>query len=226
MKITYYGHSNFLVEGGEGEKILIDPFFSGNPNSPEDVVDTIEPHYIVVTHAHADHLGDAEKISKRTGALIISNFEICNKLSEKGLKCHPLHIGGKKTFDWGFIKLTPAHHGSAFEDGSYGGSPAGVLIDIEGKLLYHAGDTGLTYEFKMLGETNDIYVSMLPVGDNFTMDLNDAIHAAEWLRTKVVIPMHYNTFDMIKVDEADFEYAFRHFRLEMLNSGETLTLKN
>ncbi|MFA5479760.1 MAG: metal-dependent hydrolase [Candidatus Muiribacteriota bacterium] len=226
MKINYYGHSNFMVEGDEGEKILIDPFFTGNPLVKDsEIVNTIKPDYIVITHAHGDHIGDTEKIAKNSDAIIIANYEISNYFAAKGLKTHPLHIGGKKIFDWGWIKLTPAFHGSSFPDGSYGGTAAGVLIDIEGKLVYHAGDTGLTYEFKMLGETNDIYVSMLPVGGNFTMDLNDAIYAAEWLKTKIVIPMHYNTFDLIKTDKKNFEYAFRHFRLEVLDSGESLTLK-
>ncbi|MCK9476293.1 MAG: metal-dependent hydrolase [Candidatus Muirbacterium halophilum] len=222
MKIKYFGHSNFLISSDCN--IIIDPFFTGNPFVDENEKDNVKPDIIIVTHAHADHVGDTEYIAKKTNAIIISNFEICNYFEKKGLKTHALHIGGKKTFPWGFIKLTPAFHGSSFADGSYGGSPAGVIVNIEGKSVYHAGDTGLSYEMKMLGETNDIYVAMLPVGDNFTMGIEDAVKAAEWLRAKIVIPMHYNTFDLIKVNVEEFEYAFRHFRLEYMKSKEETTL--
>ncbi len=221
MKITYYGHSNFLISNDE-VSILIDPFFTGNPfQEDKDNVNTVKPDIIVVTHAHGDHLGDSVGISERTGAEVVSNFEISNFMQEKGVNTHPLHIGGKKKYEWGFIKLVPAFHGSSFPDGSYGGTAAGVLIQLEDRILFHAGDSALSYEFKMLGETNRIFLSMLPVGDNFTMDAEDAGKAAEYLRTKVVIPMHYNTFDVISVSEDELEYPFRHFRLEVMEPDES-----
>jgi len=221
MNITWFGHSNFLIESDE--KILIDPFFKGNPVIKDDqLVDKVEPDIVVVTHAHGDHLGDTVEICKRTGALAVANFEIANYLTSKGVNAHPLHIGGKKTFKWGFIKLVPAVHGSSFPDGSYGGNPAGVIINTEGKNIYHCGDTGLSYEFKMIGDTIDIDLIMIPVGDNFTMDIHDAKIAARWCRAKKVIPMHYNTFDLISVEKEKLKDAFKEFELILLEPGESV----
>ncbi|PLX15822.1 MAG: metal-dependent hydrolase [Candidatus Muiribacterium halophilum] len=223
MKITWFGHSNFQIESNK--KILIDPFFKGNPAiKDQSIVDEIEVDFVIITHAHADHLGDTIEICKRTGAIAIANFEIVNHLTEKGVKAHPLHIGGKKKFDWGFIKLVPAVHGSSFQDGSYGGYPAGVVINIEGKNIYHCGDTGLSYEFMMIGETMDIDLVMLPVGDNFTMDVHDAAIAAKWVKTKKVIPMHYNTFDLIKVEKDEIIESFKDFDLILMDPGETVNM--
>ncbi|KPJ60695.1 MAG: hypothetical protein AMJ46_05425 [Latescibacteria bacterium DG_63] len=201
-KLTYYGHSCFLVEGA-GKKILIDPFITDNPLSPVKK-EQLSPDYIVVTHGHADHLGDSVEIAKSSGATVISNFEIATYVEKQGCNMHPLHIGGGAQFDFGRAKLTIAHHGSCLPDGSYGGNPAGVVLEIDGKRIYHAGDTALFYDMKLIGQRK-VDVALLPIGDNFTMGPEDALEAVKLIRPTVVIPMHYNTFDIVKQDPATFK---------------------
>ncbi|MCP4691305.1 MAG: metal-dependent hydrolase, partial [Desulfobacterales bacterium] len=167
IKCTFYGNACVLIETDDA-KLLVDPFFTGNPLAtitPE----TVSPDYILISHGHGDHVGDAVQIAKRTGATVISNFEIHNWLLGQGLqKVHPMHIGGGFDHPWGRVKLTIAHHGSALPDGSYGGAPAGFLFYIGGKKIYHACDTGLFYDMKLIGEEG-IDLAFLPIGDNFTM---------------------------------------------------------
>jgi L-ascorbate metabolism protein UlaG (beta-lactamase superfamily) len=164
----------------------------------------VEADYILVSHGHGDHVGDTVEIAGRTGAMVISNFEIHNWLLAQGVEsAHPLHIGGGRDFPFGRVKLTIAHHGSALPDGSYGGNPAGFLLTLEGKKIYHACDTGLFYDMKLIGEEG-LDVAILPIGDNFTMGPEDALRAVKLLEPKVVIPIHYDTFDVIAQDPQAF----------------------
>ena len=204
VKVTFHGHATVTVES-DGYNILIDPFFNGNPMAkigPDDV----HPDFILVSHGHGDHIGDAIPIAKRTGALVISNFEIVTWLGNHGVeKTHPLHIGGGNTFPFGYCKMTIAHHGSALPDGSYGGNPGGFLLLLNnGKSIYFAGDTALTYDMKLL-EAYEVDLAILPVGDNFTMGPDDAIKAAQLIKPKFVLPIHYNTWPYIEIDIAELK---------------------
>lgn len=197
-KVTWYGHACFLIETDKA-KLLIDPFLSGNPLAPVQP-DDVYAEYILVSHGHGDHLGDTVDIAKRTGATVISNFEIQNWLVNQGLEnTHPQHIGGGFDYPWGRVKLTIALHGSGLPDGSYGGNPCGFLLYIEDKKIYHACDTGLFYDMKLIGEEG-IDLAILPIGDNFTMGPEDALRAVKLIEPSQVIPIHYNTFDVIKQD--------------------------
>lgn len=218
VAITYHGHACFGVKVN-GTSLLIDPFLADNPLSdvgPGDVA----ADYILVSHGHGDHVGDAVAIAQRTGAMVISNFEIQNWMVAQGVeKTHPLHIGGGYDFPFGRVKLTIAHHGSALPDGSYGGNPAGFLLTLAGKNLYFACDTGLFYSMKLIGEEG-LDVAVLPIGDNFTMGPDDALRAVKLLEPKVVIPSHYDTFEVIHQDP----HAFVE-RVEAETSARGLVLK-
>lgn len=203
MKIKYIGHSAVYIET-KGKRIIIDPFLRGNPFFKGQVKD-IEVEYIIVTHGHSDHLGDTIELAKSNKAMVISNFEIVVYLQAKGISnVQPMHIGGGRNFDFGYVKLTPALHGSGImENGKmiYGGNPSGVLIQSEGKTIYHAGDTGLTKDFELLKRYN-VDVAFLPVGGTFTMDIEDAKIANEMIEPKYFVPIHYDTFDLIKIDHS------------------------
>ncbi len=197
IQVTFYGHAAFGLHFAS-HHILIDPFFNGNPTTtvkPEE----IEADFILVSHGHSDHLGDTIAIAQRTGATVITVAEIASWLRKQAVKVHAQHIGGGHAHPFGHVKLTLALHGSALPDGSYGGSPCGVVFEIEGKRIYHTGDTGLFYDMKLIGE-DGLDLAFLPIGDNFTMGIGDAVKAAKLLGAKVVIPMHYNTWDLIKQD--------------------------
>jgi L-ascorbate metabolism protein UlaG (beta-lactamase superfamily) len=222
VTITYHGHSCFSVQT-DVASLLIDPFLSGN-EAADVGPDEVNPDYILVSHAHGDHLGDALPIAQRTGATVISNFEICNYLAERGAKTHGMHIGGEREFPFGAVKLTIAHHGSSFPDGSYGGNPCGFLLRLEGKNLYFAGDTALFYDMTLYG-AEGIDVAMLPIGDNFTMGPKDAVKAVEFLQPKTALLMHYDTFDLIAQDArsvADAIAAQTPAKPVLLKPGQSL----
>jgi L-ascorbate metabolism protein UlaG (beta-lactamase superfamily) len=224
--LTYLGHSAFLLEGG-GTKLVIDPFLTGNPmaaKKPEE----IQADWVYLTHGHNDHFGDVLDIARRNDATIIAPFELATYCESKGATVHPMHIGGAHEFPFGRIKLTIAHHGSAFvEDNGtivYTGNPSGALITMDHKTFYHAGDTALFYDIKLIGEMNKIDLSALPIGDNFTMGIDDAVIATEYLRPDKVIPMHYNTFDVIQANPSEFveKIQAKGFDGQVLKPGGTI----
>ena len=220
--VTYLGHSAFLVEGSKA-KLVIDPFLSGNPNAPKKPED-IKVDWILLTHGHGDHFGDTIEIAKANNATVIAPFELAGYCEQQGLNVHPMHIGGGFDYPFGRVKLTIAHHGSATPDGTYTGNPCGFLITMDGKTLYHSGDTGLFYDMKLIGEMNDIDLALLPIGDNFTMGIKDAVKAAEFLQAGLTVPMHYNTFDVIQTEPNDFVNAVKRQgqNAQILPVGESL----
>ena len=196
--VTFLGHGTFAIETG-GKTILIDPFLTDNP-SASTTADDVAADFIIVTHGHGDHVGDTVGIAQRTGALVIANFEIIDWLGKQGLtNTHPQHIGGAHAYDFGTVKLTIAHHGSALPDGSNGGNPCGVLLKLPEGTIYHAADTGLFYDMKLIGEEG-IDLAIVPIGDNFTMGPDDALRAVKLIEPKRVIPDHYNTWPLIEQD--------------------------
>jgi len=222
-RLTFLGHSAFLLEEGD-TRMAIDPFLTGNPQAPKRP-EEIVVQWVIATHGHGDHLGDALDIAKRNNATIIAPFELATYCQNKGANVHPMHIGGSYTFPFGRVKLTIAHHGSAVVEGDqiiYTGNPCGVLVTLGGKTLYHPGDTGLFYDMKLIGEMNRIDVAVLPIGGNFTMDIDDAVRATEFLNPGLVIPMHYGTFDVIQADPQEFarKVKAKGFQVKVLAPGE------
>jgi L-ascorbate metabolism protein UlaG (beta-lactamase superfamily) len=198
-RITWLGHATLLLETG-GLRILIDPFFTGNPACPMSA-DQAQADFILVSHGHGDHVGDAVAIAKRTGAMVIANFEIHEWMLKQGVKkVHGMQHGGGFNFPFGRVKLTLAFHGSMLPDGSNGGNPCGFLITTkEGKLIYDAADTGLFGDMRLIGEEG-IDLALLPIGDNYTMGPDDAVRAIKMLNPKKVVPIHYNTWPLIAQD--------------------------
>jgi len=223
MKVTYYGHSCFGVETA-GKHLLFDPFITGNPLASGVKVDSIKVDFLLLSHAHHDHVLDAETIAKRTNALMVCNYEIYVYYNKKGVKnIRPMNVGGSFTKDGITIKCVNAIHTSSFDDGADGGMPVGFVVTSNEGSFYFAGDTGLTYDMKLIGEDTQLKFAMLPCGDNFTMGTNDAIKAADFVKCNNVIGMHYNTFDLIKIDMAEvgkkFEKAGK--KIHFMDIGES-----
>lgn len=225
MKLRYFSHSSFQITTNNGQTILIDPFLDDNPTSPVQSTE-VAADFIVLTHAHGDHIGDSFKIAERTDPLFICVNELANYCIDKGFRAHNMHIGGSYGFEFGRLKFTIAHHGSMTPDNSYGGEPAGVIFTIDGKSLYHTGDTGLFYDMKLIGEMTPLDYMLLPIGDNFTMGIRDAVKAVELADPKLAIPMHYNTFPVIEADPNEFRMQLEKIgkKAMVLDFGQEIEL--
>jgi L-ascorbate metabolism protein UlaG (beta-lactamase superfamily) len=229
MNITYHGHSCFEIETPK-HRIVIDPFLSGNPLAkakPEE----IKADWILLTHGHDDHVGDTVDIAKRNQATVIAPHELAVWLGFQGVNAHGMSIGGGYAFDFGHVKMVNALHGSGFVKNEeqqiiYLGPPSGFVLTLEGKTIYHAGDTALYSDMKLIGSGKEIDLALLPIGDNFTMGPEDALTAAEWIGAKRVIPMHYNTFPPIRQDAGAFVEKLHAKGIggSVLGVGETFTL--
>lgn len=226
MKISYHGHSVVYIET-DTHNILVDPFITGNPTCDLDA-DTIDPNVIILTHGHNDHVGDTVAIAERTGAQVIALNELAVYLGQQGIEAHGMNIGGGYQFDFGHVKYTQAFHSSSYEeeDGTfiYTGMPGGFLLTIDDKTIYHAGDTALFSDLKLIGDLHDIDLAFLPIGDNFTMGPADALIAAEWVKAKKVVPVHYNTFPVIEQDGKAFAEQVKPGKGIALEVGETIEL--
>lgn len=225
MKITFLGHACISIEVS-GKTILVDPFISGNPKASHIDIQTLKADYILLTHAHQDHILDAESIARRTGAVIVSNYEIASHYGAMGLNYHPMNHGGSWTFDFGKVKYVTALHTSSFPDGSYGGQPGGFVIEGEHKNIYIAGDTALTMDMKLIPMRTPLDLAILPVGSNFTMDVDDAIIASDFLDCEKVLGYHFDTFGYIVInhDEARKKFYDAGKDLMLLEIGESIEL--
>ncbi len=227
MKVSYHGHSVVYVEAN-GKRIIIDPFITGNENCDLNA-NELEIDVILLTHGHNDHVGDTVKLAKRNNALVVATFELATYLSWQGVRVHGMSIGGSYKFDFGTVKFTQAFHGSAvvIEEEQkiiYTGMPAGIVLTAEGKTIYHAGDTALFGDMKLIGVRHNIDLAFLPIGDNFTMGPEDAALAAEWLQAQKVVPIHFNTFPVIEQDAAAFAASLRAGQGLVLKPGEVYEL--
>ncbi len=226
MKITYLGHAALYIQT-RTHSILVDPFISGNELAAGKIdIQALNPDVILLTHAHQDHVLDVETIASRTQAPIISNYEIVAYYQNKGLEGHPMNHGGARDFDFGWLKYVNAVHTSSFADGTYGGQPGGFLLKCEGKMVYIAGDTALHYDMKLIPIYGNLDLAILPIGDNFTMGVTDALLAAGFVDCDRVMGVHYNTFGYITIDT---EAAMKTFQdggkiLLLPEIGEALTV--
>jgi L-ascorbate metabolism protein UlaG (beta-lactamase superfamily) len=226
MKITFYGQNSLGIQVA-GKHLLVDPFISGNPLSKDKIdIDQLKADYILLTHAHQDHTLDAEAIARRSGATIVSNFEIAMYYQEKGLDVHPMNHGGNWKFDFGNLKYVNAIHTSTFPDGANGGQPGGFVIEGEHKNIYIAGDTALTMDMKLIPMRTKLDLAILPIGDNFTMGVDDAIVASDFVECDKVLGVHYDTFGFIEIDhdEAKRKFYDAGKDLMLLEIGESIEL--
>ncbi|MFM2213529.1 MAG: hypothetical protein RL427_792 [Bacteroidota bacterium] len=225
MKITFYGHACIGIEVG-GKHILVDPFISANPKAAHIDVNALKVDYVLLTHAHQDHVLDTEQIAKNNNAVIVSNYEIATYYGSKGLQSHPMNHGGSWSFDFGKVKYVAAVHSSSFPDGSYGGNPGGFVIESEHKNIYIAGDTALTMDMKLIPMRTKLDLAIFPIGDNFTMDVQDAVIAADFVNCDKVLGCHYDTFGYIVVNHEEAKKVFFDAGkdLMLLEIGESLVL--
>lgn len=226
MNITYYGHSCFGVEVN-GKHLLFDPYITPNELANNIDVSKVKADYILISHGHEDHIADAVSIARRTNATVVCAYEIATWLQKQGIdNVHPMNTGGKKMFDFGSVKCVKAEHSSSMPDGSYGGNAMGFVIESTDKNFYYAGDTALTYDMKLIGEYRNVNFAFLPIGDNFTMGVDNAIICCrDFINCADVIGMHYDTFGLIKIDkqEAVKKFNAQGKKLTLLEIGETIT---
>lgn len=225
MKITFYGHASIGIEVS-GKHILVDPFITGNPKATHIDVNTIKADYILITHAHFDHIQDVELIANRTQATVVSNWEIANHFGSKGLKFHAMNHGGSWDFDFGNVKYVNAVHSSSFPDGTYGGQPGGFVIEGEHKNIYIAGDTALTMDMKLIPMRTKLDLAVLPIGNCYTMDIDDAIIASDFVDCDKILGCHFDTFGYIEINH---EEAIKKFfdvgkDLMLLQIGQSIDL--
>jgi len=206
LTLTFHGHACFTAEG-DGKRVIFDPFFTGNPKADIPVDRLAKLDGVLLSHGHGDHLGDAIPLAKRDGATIVATAELARFCGERGAPVHAMHIGGSHRFPFGTVKLVPAFHGGgiAGDDGSHTTNPCGVVLTLGQRTVYHTGDTGLTLEMQLLAGRVD--VMCVPIGDNYTMGIDDAARAVDFVRPRVVIPMHYDTWDVIAADPEAFRRA-------------------
>ena len=225
MTIQFLGHASLLLTIDQIH-ILVDPFISGNPKAAHIDLEAIKADYILLTHAHQDHILDAELIAKRTGATIVSNFEIVSHYQKMGLNGHPMNHGGSWKFDFGTVKYVNAIHTSSFPDGTYGGQPGGFIIKGEHKTIYIAGDTALTYDMKLIPLQYNLDLAILPIGDNFTMGVDDALIASDFLECDKILGYHFDTFGYIEIDHQKATQTFfeKDKDLMLLAIGESINL--
>ena len=226
MKITFLGHASLLIEA-KNTTILVDPFISGNEKASGKIdINELHPDYILVTHAHQDHILDVEAIAKANGTVVVSNFEIATHYEALGIKAHPMNHGGNWTFDFGNLKYVNAIHTSSFPDGSYGGVPGGFVLTTEGKHVYIAGDTALTMDMKLIPHTTALDLAILPIGDNFTMGIDDAVLASDFVACDTVLGYHYDTFGYIEInhEEAKRKFFEKNKDLMLLEIGDFIEL--
>lgn len=225
MKITFYGHASLGIEVG-GKNIIVDPYITANELASHINIDELKADYILVTHAHGDHVLDVEAIAKRTGATVVSNAEIAGYFAAKGLKSHPMNHGGSWKFDFGTVKYVNAIHSSSFNDGAYGGNPGGFVIEGEHKNIYIAGDTALTFDMKLIPLRTKLDLAIFPIGNNFTMDVEDAIIASDFVECDKVLGCHYDTFGYIKIDKEEAKKKFfdKGKDLMLLEIGDSLDI--
>lgn len=227
LRVTFHGHACFSIQNDE-YFLIIDPFISQNPCS-DIKVDDIRPTHILLTHGHGDHFGDTIELAEKNNSLIIAPNELGIYCELKGLQTHRMHIGGAYQFDFGRVKLTQALHGSCIVENNniiYTGNPCGFIIEMHDKCIYHAGDTGLFGDMRLIGENYDLDLALLPIGDNFVMGPEDAIRAAKMLKPKLTVPMHYNTFPVIKQNAEVYIEQLKKENLagKVLNPGEYVEL--
>ena len=224
MKLEYIGHSAFAFDA-KGRTVLIDPFISQNPLANFDW-QNYNIKNILVTHGHSDHLGDAIEIAKSKYATITATFELANYCARQGVSVNPINLGGKISFEWGDAWFVPAKHSSSTPDGNYAGEAAGIILNIDGLKIYHAGDTALTAEMNMIKDVYKPQIAILPIGGHFTMGIEEATIASKILGVEKVIPMHYNTFPAINADVNAFKYKLETFGIEalILKPGEKIEL--